>query len=143
MKAADAAAYLRSLAFKPGWRVTAEGYRDMVQVSFLIDTVDTSYPDPDGVCRKPITIYGTSKVLFTEDMEPEDLDYEVLKLAAEQDMHENREFLKHRLPDGTWHSPMHPHTRAGNAAWDKRERPERPRQMTGSVGLMQLLGLED
>jgi hypothetical protein len=145
MKVTEAVRFVEGLAFKPGWQPTAEVYTasGLVELSFIIRTVDTSYPDPDGVCRRQITIYGQQRLVNVRDMDETDLLAEVLKCAADNDMHENREFLKVRQPDGSWHAPLHPHTNAGNRAWDQRKEPARKPAATSAAGLMQLLGLED
>lgn len=142
MRAEDAVRFVEGLAFKPGWQPTAEvvSYAGLVELSFIIRTVDTSYPDPDGVCRTQITIYGRQRVVNVTYLDETDLLAEVLKCAADNDQHENREFLKVRQPDGSWHAPLHPHTREGNRAWDRRQEPA---PKTSAAGLMQLLGLED
>lgn len=150
MRAEDAVRFVEGLAFKPGWQPTAEiiSYAGLVELSFIIRTVDTSYPDPDGVCRRQITIYGQQRMVNVTDLDEEGLLAEVLKCADSNDEHENREFLKVRQPDGSWEAPLHPHTNAGNRAWDRHREPARKpvatgRMQTSATGLMQLLGLED
>jgi hypothetical protein len=135
MRADDAVRFVNGLAFKPGWRPVAEVYTTgYIQISFLIETVDTSYPDGDGICRKPIRIFGQDKLVNVTSLDDEGLLAEVLKCAAENDEHENREFLKVRQPDGSWQAPLHPHTDAGNRAWRRHQRPA-----TGAAGLLQYL----
>lgn len=117
MNSSTAVEYVRNLVFKPGWRVTAESYGPgHVYLTMYIDTVDTSYPDPDGVCRKTITLVRERRV-ETGNLDLEGLCYQVISLGVQTDVHEDREFLKVRQPDGSWHAPLHPHTREGNRAW--------------------------
>ena len=145
MRADEAVRFVNGLAFKPGWRPIAEHYTTgMIRVGFLIETVDTSYPDGDGICRDRISILGRDRLVSVTDLDEAGLLYEVLMCADDNDKHENREFLKVRQPDGSWEAPLHPHTGAGNRAWDRYSRPQpRPRASTGATGLMQLLGMED
>lgn len=109
---------VNGMVFKPGWRLLAEHFgHGRIYVTLYIETVDTSYPSEDGTCRKSVTLYRDRMVEVRESTTLEDLCFEVLKLAAEVDVHENREFLKVRGADGQWTSPMHPHTTAGEVAW--------------------------
>ena len=120
MQTAEAIRHINGMVFKPGWRVQAvEMLPDLVLVELLIDTVDTSYPDPDGVCRKEVTLYRETYVRPSATASLQELCYAVLKLAADTDIHEDREFLKVRDPaTGRWVAPLHPHTPEGNRAWD-------------------------
>jgi hypothetical protein len=114
----EAVRFVNGLAFKPGWRPVAEVIRgNNILISFLIETVDTSFPDADGICRRQIGIFGRERRVNVLGMDEEGLLCEVLRCAADNDEHENREFLKVRQPDGSWHAPLHPHTDAGNRAW--------------------------
>jgi hypothetical protein len=118
MKADEAVRFVNDLAFKPGWRPVAEAYAGgIIRLGFLIETVDTSYPGRDGVCRDKIRILGQDTLVSVTGLDENGLLAEVLKCAAENDEHENREFLKVRQPDGSWHAPLHPHTREGESAW--------------------------
>lgn len=118
MNTQEAVEALRGMVFKPGWRITADHFgAGRVYVTMYIDTVDTSYPDEDGVCRKAVTLYRERLVEVRQSTTLEDLCFEVLKLAAETDVHENREFLKVKDASGKWVAPMHPHTTAGEVAW--------------------------
>jgi len=108
---------LNEMAFKPGWRVRGErASGGAVFIVMYIDTVNTSYPDHDGQCRQQFTIYRERRV-YPENLDLEGLCYQVLALAAQTDIHEDREFLKVRQPDGSWESPLHPHTDQGEHAW--------------------------
>ena len=113
----QAVAEVNGMVFKPGWRVQAEPFGPVkVIVTMYIDTVDTSYPDPDGVCRKTVTLYR--ETIFNPDgMDLEAVCYQVLMLGVQTDIHEDREFLKVRRADGTWFAPLHPHTPQGERAW--------------------------
>lgn len=147
MRAVDAVRFVEGLAFKPGWQPTAEVYSSggLVELSFIIRTVDTSYPDPDGVCRRQITIYGRQRMVNVTAMDEDDLLAEVLKCAADNDSHENREFLKVRQPDGSWEAPLHPHTYEGERAWQQRQEPASKPVATGRsefADLMAALGLD-
>jgi hypothetical protein len=118
MKADEAVRFVNGLAFKPGWRPVAQTIMgNNIVLSFLIETVDTSYPDGDGICRRQIGIIGQERTVNVLGMDEAALLCEVLKCAAENDEHENREFLKVRQPGGSWQAPLHPHTSAGNRVW--------------------------
>ncbi len=122
MRASEAVEIVRNSVFKPGWRMHAANYsQDLILFTFYIDTVDTSYPDADGVCRKHITLVRDDLFNVSAMRTAGDLFARILKLSAETDVHEDREFLKHRQPDGSWHAPLHPHTREGQHSWAKRE----------------------
>ena len=113
----QAVAEVNGMVFKPGWRVLAERFGPVkVMVTMYIDTVDTSYPEADGVCRKTVTLYR-EKMFDPARMDLEAVCYQVVMLAAQTDVHEDREFLKVRRADGTWYSPLHPHTTQGERAW--------------------------
>jgi hypothetical protein len=148
MKATEAVEQIRSTAFKPGWRFEGRHYGgDLVLVELLIDTVDTSYPDADGVCRERIRILGGDKLVNVAALDEAALCVELLAIADEADEHENREFLKVRQPDGSWKAPLHPHTNEGNAAWRRnRMRPPAsypaPADAFDGASLLRALGLE-
>lgn len=147
MRAVDAVRFVEGLAFKPGWQPTAEvvSYGGLVNLGFIIRTVDTSYPDPDGVCRRQITIYGRERAVNVTAMDEDALLAEVLACAADNDSHENREFLKVRQPGGSWYAPLHPHTPEGERAWQRhQEAPGKPVTAGRSefADLMAALGLD-
>jgi hypothetical protein len=122
MRADEAVKIVRDSVFKPGWRMEAQVYyEDFIYFTFYIDTVDTSYPSPDGTCRKQVTLVRDELWDVGPLRTVEDVFAKVLKLAAEIDVHENREFLKHREPGDAWHAPLHPHTREGEYEWSKRQ----------------------
>lgn len=113
---------VRGMVFKPGWSLSAQPYLGMfVLVELFIDTVDTSFPDADGICRKRVRLYRDTLLDPKEITSIEDICHAILKLANETDEHENREFLKVRRPDGSWYAPMHPHTTEGESAWKRRQ----------------------
>ena len=119
MRGSEAVRQIRNTAFKPGWEYQAVPFHDdLVMVDLFIDTVDTSYPDADGICRRKTRIVGGTKVLDVSGLTETGLCFELLKLALDADEHEDREFLKVRQPDGSWYSPLHPHTPEGNRAWN-------------------------
>jgi hypothetical protein len=108
---------VNGMVFKPGWRVTAERFGPRkVLVTMYIDTVDTSYPGEDGQCRKNVQLYR-ERIFDPAQMDLEAVCYQVLVLAAQTDVHEDREFLKVRRADGSWYAPLHPHTPQGTRAW--------------------------
>lgn len=108
---------LNEMAFKPGWRVLAEPFGPRkVLLMMNIDTVDTSYPDPDGQCRRRTQLYR-ERLFDPEGLDLEGVCYQVLKLATDTDVHEDREFLKVRRADGSWYAPLHPHTMEGELSW--------------------------
>lgn len=117
MRASEAVRTIESMVFKPGWQMDAQHFgQDLILFTFYIDTVDTSYPSPDGTCRKHVTLVR-DELWDVSPMSQNDLFARILKLAAETDVHENREFLKVRQADGSWYSPLHPHTTEGQRAW--------------------------
>lgn len=121
MRADEAVEQLRNTTFKPGWRFSAEPYSaHLVRVDLTLRTVNTSYPSPDGQYLMPLTA-GDDKLLSVAGLDEEDLCYELLRMAAYQDSHENREFLRVRR-GGRWVAPLHPHTDAGIRAWERRNR---------------------
>jgi hypothetical protein len=118
MKSGEAVEQIARSVFKPGWRMSAREFGpSLIYFTFEIDTVDTSYPGPDGVCRRKITLVRDD-LFDVRELDASGLDARILKLADEIDEHENREFLKHRQPGGSWVTPLHPHTPAGNRAWE-------------------------
>jgi hypothetical protein len=120
MRASEAVEIVRNSVFKPGWRMEAESYgQELLMFTFYIDTVDTSYPDADGVCRKHVTLIRDDMIDVSQLRTAGDLFLRILGLAAETDVHENREFLKIRQADGSWKAPLHPHTAEGERAWMK------------------------
>jgi hypothetical protein len=123
MRSHEAVRMVRNSVFKPGWRMEAEVYgADLILFTFYIDTVDTSYPGPDGVCRREITLIRDELMDVSRMRSVEDLFARIMRLAAETDVHEDREFLKFRQSDGSWVAPLHPHTPEGERAWRTRER---------------------
>lgn len=115
-----------NMAYREGWHFTASdasGYftETTVVVSVKVDTVDTSYPDADGICRSVSATVGTSPfVLDVAGMDAAALCHAILKVAHGQiEEHESREFLKVRQPDGSWVAPLHPHTYEGEEAWNR------------------------
>jgi hypothetical protein len=118
MRAYEAADLVAGTIFKPGWRFSARPRGTLVQVELDIDTVNTSYPGPDGRYRVPLSTYD-EKLLNVDGMDEEDLCYELLKMAAGKDSHENREFLRVRR-GGRWVAPLRPHTDQGIRAWARR-----------------------
>lgn len=120
MRPDEATAQIRNTVFKPGWRFFASVTGpDEVEVRLRVETFDTSYPGYDGQCRKPITIAGGERTISVRGLDERGLCYELIKLAADTNFHEDREFLKVRQPDGTWVSPLHPHTTEGELFWQR------------------------
>jgi len=109
---------IRNIAFKPGWRLDALalGDREHVAVTYYIDTVDSSYPGLDGICRRQVTLERPD-IIDVTGLDEAGLCHRLLKLASAVDEHENREFMKVRQPDGSWATPLHPHTDQGNSSW--------------------------
>lgn len=122
MRASEAVEIVRRSVFKPGWRMRARDYgQDIIEFIFYIDTVDTSYPSHDGICRRQVTLVREDLFDVRPMRTTEDLFARILKLSAEIDSHEDREFLKERQPGGSWNAPLHPHTADGERAWLKAE----------------------
>jgi hypothetical protein len=125
MKASEAVAQVNASVFRPGWKPFAEEYfGTRVIVGFDIDTVDTRYPGDNAEYPVKIKLRPT-RVLDAARLTPALLDYRLLQLAHELDVHEDREFLQRRQPDGTWSAQFHPHTRDGELAWQVLEEAER------------------
>jgi hypothetical protein len=121
MRAAQAVEILnRNTTFKPGWRIVAREHYwgENIMVGFVIDTVNTSLPDAEGRFEVRHNLFPERR-LDVADLDEAGLDYAILQYAADLDMHENREFLQHRQPDGTWKARLHPHTDEGNRAFDR------------------------
>jgi hypothetical protein len=130
MRAGEAVDLINSAIFRPGFKLSASmagGYSylrsfdsNRVSVFLQMDTVNTSYPDADGEYRQRLRQPYPSEILSVDvtDMTGNELLRKVLDTIHEQvDMHEDREFLRVRQPDGTWHAPFHPHRADGDAAW--------------------------
>jgi hypothetical protein len=118
MKAVEAERIINSVAFKPGFRFAAVATSEYeVGVGLYIETVDTSYPGPDGQCRKPIQVMPTVtiNVRFRDYL---GVLRALLDFDAETNSHESREFLKVRI-DGRWEAPFHPHTDIGDELWER------------------------
>jgi hypothetical protein len=108
------------LSFWKGWTFAALPYEGTtILIATEIDTVDTSYPSSDGVCRStPITLHDA----FTVDvsgLDEQGLCHRVIEFVADTHEHEDREALKVRQPDGTWVAPLHPHTVKGESGWQR------------------------
>lgn len=118
MTATQAAAQVNATKFKPGWRPVARvAGVNRVEIGFEVETVDTSYRTSDGRFTRPITMPSPTRTLDAGSLTEQSLDYELLKLAASLDEHENREFLQRRQPDGKWVASLHPHTTDGELGW--------------------------
>lgn len=112
---------INSAAFRPGWRMRAASFGGSeLLISFEIDTVDTSYPDSDGVCRREFTLPYV-EIFDVSELDLNGLFYQVLKTVHSIDTHEDREFLRIQQPDGSWYAPLHPHTPEGIEAWKQLE----------------------
>lgn len=109
------------MAFWQNWRLMARpsyARKDHIYVEGMIDTVDTSYPDRDGVCRSTKITIGTPVLdLDVTDLDVPGVCHAILKWAGEIGDHENREALKVLQPDGSWRAPLHPHTYDGEMTW--------------------------
>jgi hypothetical protein len=96
------------------------GRSNYVTVYLSMKTKDTSHCDPDGEYRREIGNSFPSAFWAGDvtDMTENELLRAVLdKFHETIDMHEDREFLRVRQPDGTWFAPFHPHRADGDAAW--------------------------
>jgi hypothetical protein len=114
----EAVVLVNGSVFKPGWKfyALADG-PDAILLGLVIETVDTSYPGHDGICRRPARLAPDKKIEGVGGMDEAGLLYAMLKFAAGLDSHENREFLKVQRPDGSWVAPLHPHTMDGELAF--------------------------
>lgn len=110
---------INGTTFKPGWRFTAgpgDTYTE-VEVTYHVDTMDTSLPDAMGRYEVPKLL--ESEVTFDVSRLAEgEVLYRLLLMAAELDSHENREFLRVRDENGNWMAPFHPHTGIGEASFE-------------------------
>jgi hypothetical protein len=117
MQAHQVCAIVNASAFKPGWRIRAADWDTSVYLAIEIDTVDTSYAASDATCRRPVTLLRDGTLYPAHLHSAEAVLAAVLAVTREIDLHEDREFLRVQLPDGSWYAPLHPHTDAGKAAW--------------------------
>ena len=114
----QAVSTVQDMIFRPGWKLSASALNSTtVNVMAEIETVDTSYPDTDGIFR-------VVKDLDVDvDIDVSDLDLAglchaiITELAEPFDRHEDREFLQVRTADGQFRAPLHPHTRDGKYEW--------------------------
>jgi hypothetical protein len=111
---------INDAVFKPGWRIGASRFGGELCIYFEIDTVDSSYSDADGTCRKEVMLPYV-RLIDVSRLDLNGIFYEILKMAAEINSHEDREFLRIRQEDGSWYAPLHPHTPEGIAAWNQFE----------------------
>lgn len=119
MKASQAVSQIRNSVFKPGWEFTARTVSEYeISVALTIHTVDTSYTDAAGNFFKSLTT-GDTDTINVEKLDEKGLCYALLCMAIRTDIHEDREFMKIRVPGGGWVSPLHPHTYAGELAWQR------------------------
>lgn len=142
MRTSEAVDLLNRLTFRPGWKISgvfsygsslramlglpldryAEEDTGMVTLMLSMDTMDTSYPSADGEYRQ--RIYTGPRPIAEFDvtgMTENELLRRVLDEVHKVDVHEDREFLRVRQPDGTWFAPLHPHRSDGEAAWYEAE----------------------
>ena len=117
MHTEDAVTLLNHTIYRPGWEITAREYDgSRIEVTFRLDTVDTSQPSRSGQ-------YLTRKVVESDvyinvaQLNADTLLYEILRQAHKIDEHEDREFLRVRQGDGTFKAPVHPHTAEGDGRW--------------------------
>lgn len=117
----QAVSTIKNMIFRPGWTLGARQLSpEFIRVWADVDTVDTSYPDPDGSyrVRKPLR---PEALIDVRDLNLSGLCHAILtKLVAPFDTHENREFLQVRSAGGTFRAPLHPHTDDGQQAWYSR-----------------------
>ena len=113
----QAIAAVRTMTFRPGWKLDAEKY-DSTRVDIFaeVDTFDTSYADAGGSFYRRIHLQP-SETIDVSDLNLAGLCHAIMtKLVEPFDQHENREFLQVRTADG-WYAPLHPHTPEGQRAW--------------------------
>lgn len=119
MMAVEAVEQIRDTIFKPGWRFRASSVGlHRIKVELFVDTVNTSFPGPDGQYRVAHET-GDEREIDTYGLDSEALCYELLKMAAYMDTHENREFMRVRQPDGSWKAPLHPHNAKAELRWGR------------------------
>lgn len=116
MKAQEAADLLNRTTFRPGWKIRARVTGSWtIEIRYVLETVDTSYPGPDGRYIVPRTLDQEVPVdVFSLD------EHSLLRLVLTGiqilQEHEDREFLRIRR-NGEWVAPFHPHNEAGQRAW--------------------------
>jgi len=116
MDAWQAADLINRTIFRPGWKIDARVLGDSaVDVEFRIETVDTSYPSPDGEYRMPKTLVHAVQ-LDVRDTDLLGVLRSLLREAHEIDEHEDREFLRVRA-GSAWDAPFHPHKPMGEISW--------------------------
>ena len=103
----------------PGWSVRASAsgspqYGSNDAYSLLIVTLvkvsrDSSSPSDDGSYRSPWELMFKLAVPDYALRDKDALMFWVLEKVNWCDEHENREFARYRLADGTWYAPFHPH----------------------------------
>lgn len=119
MDSTAAVKQIRNSIFKPGWAFSAFSVDEThIAVRATIKTVDTSYADAVGNFYKPLTLNHDAMV-DVSDLDQASLCYELVRIGMEVTLHEDREFVQVRQDDGSWYSPLHPHTYAGETAWQR------------------------
>jgi hypothetical protein len=110
---------IRNTIFKPGWDFSASRFDEtQILVQADIHTVDTSYVNASGHFYRPVTLPDT-KVIDVSGLDEQGLCYELLKMAQATNLHEDREFMQVRQPDGSWTAPLHPHVPDAERAWQR------------------------
>lgn len=124
MRPDDAAHFIRHLATRPGYALNAEvvriGYRDLVNVTLTIDTVDSDEQYAPEYKHQKRT--GDDTYLSSEGKSEETIMAEVLMWIMAGELHEWREFMRYQSPStGRWIAPFHPHRPEGQLNWNRAE----------------------
>jgi hypothetical protein len=117
MRATECAALINDVIYRPEWTIKATAVDDQVEISFLINTVNT-----DRECARegyqeertlnPGNVLDPSLLASRYDV------YAVLMaMIMELELHEAREFLRVKSDD--FNAPYHPHRAEGNRAWSE------------------------
>lgn len=144
MRAYQAVDLINRTTFRPGWKFSAKpsGYYSpysayssdyypgqesgsTIDLMITIETVDTSYPGPDGTYTVPRTLHHDVPLDVDRFETEDDLLRHLLRYVREIDEHEDRELLRVRQEDGSYKAPFHPHREDGERRWrgDRRLRP--------------------
>jgi hypothetical protein len=103
----------------PGWSVSARatrwpefslnGVMSELKIVLVKKGRNSSAPAPDGTYPEPWELNFPLGVPAFAMKDKDALMFWVLEKITWVDEHENREFARYKMPDGSWHAPFHPH----------------------------------
>ena len=117
----EAARFLnKETTWAPGWSVSAtasgsssfygsNGIYSELMVVLTKEGRNSSEVAPNGSYPEPWTLRFPLCVPEFAMKDKDALMFWVLEKVNWCDEHENREFARYRLPDGSWYAPFHPH----------------------------------